>query len=339
MVSKRHRREMFIEGYIIPVLSPSGAAQPPCHWCPRALMPLRWSLLSFQMDIYNHLAPNGAFAGVQTSTDELSQQAGRLSYPTGKGFTLVELLVTISVIAILATLLIPAVLKAKVRVQGTVCVNNLGQLQKCWMMYADDHNDFVPPNISANTNGAWRSTPDSWIGSSSALRDTNTDAIKNGLLFRYDYNRSVGLYLCPGDHSKVLLSNGKLGPRRTRSYSMNGNLGGRTNEVQRTVLSTKQIREPSQLFVFVDEDAESIDDAHFLVWPNPDNRWVNLPAGRHNQGGVLSFADGHVESWHWLAAKKFAPKESYWKRAAGPDLNDLRRLQKVILPVEKYQPQ
>jgi len=38
--------------------------------------------------------------------------------------------------------------------------------------------------------------------------------------------------------------------------------------------------------------AAHIDDAHFLTWPVPDDRWVNMPADRHGQAGVLSYANG-----------------------------------------------
>ncbi|MEK7676967.1 MAG: hypothetical protein AAB676_14135, partial [Verrucomicrobiota bacterium] len=76
------------------------------------------------------------------------------------------------------------------------------------------------------------------------------------------------------------------------------------------------------------------------VWPNPDDRWVNLPADRHGRAGTLSFADGHVEKWKWKWPKQFRKKQSYWKRAESPaDLSDLRRLQLAIIPVEKYVPQ
>ena len=218
------------------------------------------------------------------------------------------------------------------------CVNNLKQLQTCWLMYVNDYRDFVPPNRSLLTNRAWRSTPDSWIGNSSAVYDTDGTPIKNGLLFRYDYNRSLQIYRCPTDKSTVRARNGKsLGIARTRSYSMSGCWGGRTNEVQTTVPRLGTAPHPERLFVFIDEDAESIDDAHFLTWPSPDDRWVNLPAGRHAQAGVLSFADGHAEVWHWRWPKQFKKKQSYWKQAESPaDLADLRKLQGAILPVLDY---
>jgi prepilin-type N-terminal cleavage/methylation domain-containing protein/prepilin-type processing-associated H-X9-DG protein len=248
-------------------------------------------------------------------------------------FTLIELLVVISIIGILASLTLPALSKAKAKATGAACLNNLKQLQLCWQMYVDDHNGFVPPNRALLTNGVWRSTPDSWIGSSSAPHDTDTRPIEEGLLFKYDYNRSVALYRCPGDRSTVA---GRPWQRRTRSYSMHGVLGGRTNEVQTVIQRLDQLAEPDRLFVFIDEHEDSIDDAHFLVWPYPDDRWVNLPAGRHGQTGVLSFADGHVERWRWLAGKTFSPKVTYWRPASGAaDLKDLGRLQSCTVAVAR----
>jgi prepilin-type processing-associated H-X9-DG protein len=67
---------------------------------------------------------------------------------------------------------------------------------------------------------------------------------------------------------------------------------------------------------------------------------VNLPAGRHGQGGVLSFADGHADSWHCQEPKRFAPKQSYWKLVESrKDLSDLRRLQTATLPKSEFVPQ
>jgi len=132
-----------------------------------------------------------------------------------------------------------------------------------------------------------------------------------------------------------------MGMARTRSYSMSGCWGGRTNEVQNTLARLGAAPNPAQLFVFIDEQEDSMDDAHFLTWPNPDDRWVNRPAGRHDQGGVLSFADGRAEQWKWKWPKQFAKKQSYWKRAESPaDLADLRRLQQGALQVTgNYLPQ
>jgi len=59
------------------------------------------------------------------------------------GFTLVELLVVIAVIAILASLLLPALSKGKARAQTIDCIDHLRQLQMCWHMYAHDNDNVL----------------------------------------------------------------------------------------------------------------------------------------------------------------------------------------------------
>jgi prepilin-type N-terminal cleavage/methylation domain-containing protein len=62
-----------------------------------------------------------------------------------KGFTLLELLLVVAVIAILAALLLPALGRAKAKAQRPTCVNNLRQISLGVRMYADDSSDAFPP--------------------------------------------------------------------------------------------------------------------------------------------------------------------------------------------------
>ena len=61
-----------------------------------------------------------------------------------KNFTLIELLIVISIIAILAALLLPALNKAREKAREISCVNNLKQVMLSEQFYASDYNDQMP---------------------------------------------------------------------------------------------------------------------------------------------------------------------------------------------------
>jgi prepilin-type N-terminal cleavage/methylation domain-containing protein len=200
----------------------------------------------------------------------------RKFYFTSKIFTLIELLITIAIISILASLLLPALRKAKQNAQGVLCSKTLSQLSIAGLSYESDYNGFIVPNGSCS--GSW----DNW--------NWDLASMKNLL----GYN-DFSFLQCPVAISQYATPFAINGVRST--YSQNKYLGDYTNCNSHIENLAHKIKSPSKM-AFVFDGCQVIASSNNYPYAYSFGYLLSLsdekPFWCHENRGQFLFKDGHV---------------------------------------------
>jgi prepilin-type N-terminal cleavage/methylation domain-containing protein/prepilin-type processing-associated H-X9-DG protein len=226
--------------------------------------------------------------------------------PHSSGFTLIELLVVIAIIAILAAILFPVFAQAREKARGAACLSNMKQIGLATMMYAQDHDDYLPYGYAYT-----------WPGQKELYwwQDLCRPYVKNEAVYTcpsasphilWNDLRPAGL---PKPLVKDYICNAQGGARYvTKAPWANAN-GPFINNWQNPSRSLAEIQDPAGTIAIFDgfrsfeiwalEQTDAWNNAGFGPGYVGDKPEKTIPSGhvakRHNEGFNATFADGHAK--------------------------------------------
>jgi prepilin-type N-terminal cleavage/methylation domain-containing protein/prepilin-type processing-associated H-X9-DG protein len=254
----------------------------------------------------------------------------RLGRAEKRGFTLLELLLVVAVISILAALLLPVLGKAKGQARRIECLNRLKQWDLAFGMYVEENEDWIPREcyepLGEVTINNWsqvkgRVQPDGksdsqdvWYNSLPPYLGQRTAASYAPFPERPNFFDTHLLVHCPlakfPDYAYR-----PNNPFPLFSLAMNSQL----IQVGPTIkFSAIEQADPSRVALFLDNLLEGEAKVH----PAQQNTHLGQPSSyagrfsaRHQQGGNIAFADGHVS---WFRGNKVVQTDPQSPLVGGP---------------------
>ncbi len=236
---------------------------------------------------------------------------------TKRAFTLIELLLVVSIIALLIAILLPSLQLSKGHADVARCLANHRTLAAGWYSYAVSNSSKMMGAHTARPSYDWVEN----VGVPVLPSNEKITDLQRGRM--WSYVGAADTYRCPNEPRGFL-----------RSYSINNLVGGTSDWHVRARLSIRGLKRADQTLVFIEEpDPRGYNWGSWVIHPKNhgnSSTWIDWPASFHfNNSCTLSFADGRAELWKWQDPRTPNIK-SFYEPAAGNI--DLVRLQAVLNP-------
>jgi prepilin-type N-terminal cleavage/methylation domain-containing protein len=217
--------------------------------------------------------------------------------PAG-GFTLVELLVVIGIIAVLIGILLPALSKARAAANRLACQSNVRQLHMGIMLYCNDNRDWFPTYAIGADGILYVQVNDDWVW---WQQNRNIDDSPIAKYLNIGGDKLKKVLRCPSDTLEGRkVDPGDLPGQGTYLYSYAINQGVGQNNVPPVQLRTKraQWRRPAEKVLF----AEPLGPYYAAGWGYME--WLThrhgegISTNTHRPMGInasAAFMDGHVQ--------------------------------------------